>query len=175
MSTNQIVMVDLYAFLSESESRNLSLLYHFGDSSFVPGIANVRDWSKHRFRPRVWSVCMRWNQSDFQQFSWFNLITPTADFLFLTLKSWFYSCMQPANIADIHFYSLCQAPTPQRQKTHTIVFTDQKSHLRLVIGQLLIFHFWKNHPIYQNLCSLLQIIFFFFNLACSIFQYVYSN
>ena len=32
-----------------------------------------------------------------------NLFTPTADFLFLTLKSWFYSCMHQANTVDIHF------------------------------------------------------------------------
>ena len=94
----------------------LSLLYHFGeDSTLVPRTANVRGWSKHRFQQRLWSACMRWNQSDFHQFSWspafsdiifihkFNLFTPTADFLFLTLKSWFSSCMQPAKIADIHF------------------------------------------------------------------------
>ena len=32
------------AFLSESESRNLSLLYHFGgDSTLVPQIVNVRN------------------------------------------------------------------------------------------------------------------------------------
>ena len=41
---------------------------------------------------------MRQNQNDFHQFSW-----SPADFLFSTLKSWFYSCQQPANLADIHF------------------------------------------------------------------------
>ena len=30
-------------------------------------------------------------------------ITPMADFLFLALKWWFYSCMQPANIAENNF------------------------------------------------------------------------
>ena len=39
-----------------------------------------------------------------------------AVFLFLTYKSWFYSCMQPVNISDIHFYSLWQAPTLQKKK-----------------------------------------------------------
>ena len=44
MSTNQIAKVDHNAFLSESESRNLSLLYHFGeDFTLVPQIANFRD------------------------------------------------------------------------------------------------------------------------------------
>ena len=33
MSTNQIAEVDCGAFLSESDSRNLSLLYHFGGDS----------------------------------------------------------------------------------------------------------------------------------------------
>ena len=63
--------VDCDAFLSESEPRNLSLLYLFeGEYSLVPQIVNVRNWSKHKFRQRLWSVCMRWNQSDFHQFSW---------------------------------------------------------------------------------------------------------
>ena len=97
-------------------------------STLVPRIANIRDWSRHRFRQRSWSVFMRWNWSDFHQFSWspgfcdiifideLNLFTPKADFLFLTLKSWFFSCMQPANITHIHFHSLWQAPTPQTFK-----------------------------------------------------------
>ena len=37
------------------------------DSTLVPQIAIVRDWSKHRLRQRLWSVCMWWNQSDFDQ------------------------------------------------------------------------------------------------------------
>ena len=49
-----------------------------------------------------------------------------ADFLFLTLKWWFYNRMQTAKIADVYVYSLRQAPTPQRQKTHTIVSTGKK-------------------------------------------------
>ena len=51
--------------------------------------------------------------------------------------------MQPANIADIHFHSLWQAPTPQEQKTHVLFFTGQKFHLQLVIGQMLISHLWE--------------------------------
>ena len=44
ISTNQIAIMDCNAYLSESESRNLSLLYHFGgDSTLVPLIKNVRD------------------------------------------------------------------------------------------------------------------------------------
>ena len=36
--------VDRNAFLPESESRNLNLLYHFGgDSTLVPQIVNVRN------------------------------------------------------------------------------------------------------------------------------------
>ena len=53
MSTNQIAKVDCNAFLSESESRNLSLLYHFGgDYTFVIDLAHrgvsstvVEHWS----------------------------------------------------------------------------------------------------------------------------------
>ena len=44
ISTNQIATMDCNAFLSESESRNLSLSYHFqGDSTLVPRIKNVWD------------------------------------------------------------------------------------------------------------------------------------
>ena len=44
MNTNQIAKVDRDAFLSELESGNLSLLYHFGeDYTLVPWIANFRD------------------------------------------------------------------------------------------------------------------------------------
>ena len=97
--------VDSNAFLLESESRNLSLLYHFGDSTLVP----------------------HFSSSDFE-------------------CQEFYSCTHPANIfcniADVHFHSLWQAPTPQRKKTHTIVFPGQKFHLWLVIGQMLIYHLW---------------------------------
>ena len=106
------------------QSRNLlNFSYHFGgDSTLVPRVTNVRDWSKHRFRQRLLSVCMRQNQSDYHQFSWgpalsdiifwneSTLFTPTAYYLFLTWKSWFYSCTHPADIADIHFHSLWQAP-----------------------------------------------------------------
>ena len=167
-------------YWDQSKDKTLSLLYHFGGEYSV----NVRNWSKQRFWPRLWSVCMRWNLSDFHQFSWnpaffdiifinwFNLFTQTTDFLFLTLKSWFYSCRQPANIADIHFHSLCQAPTPQGQKTHVIVFTGQKFHLQLVIGQMLISHLWEK---LSNLSEFLQstTINFFSNLAWSKSQCVY--
>ena len=44
MSTNEMAKVDCNVFLSESESRNLSLLYHFeGDSTLVPQSVNVRN------------------------------------------------------------------------------------------------------------------------------------
>ena len=166
----RIKKVDHNTFLSESESRNLSLLYYFGgDSTFVPRIANDRDWSRHRFRQRLWSACMGWNQSDFHQFSWssalsntifineHNLFTPKADFLFLT-----YSCLQPTNIADIHFHSLCQAPHYKGKKTYTIVFTGQKFHLRLVIGQILISHVSKTILLIRT-CAVYHKLFFFFS------------
>ena len=41
----------------------------------------------------------RWNQNDFHKFSW-----SPADFLFSTLKSQFYSCQQPENLANIYFH-----------------------------------------------------------------------
>ena len=67
---------------------------------------------------------------DCDQFAWgqllneSNLFTPTADFLFLTLKSWFYSCMHQANTVDIHFG---KPPHHKAKKTYTIFFTGQKS------------------------------------------------
>ena len=80
----------------------LSLLYHFrGDSTLFSWTANVRDWSKQknsRFRQRL-RVSKRWNQNDFHKFSW-----SPADFLFSTLKSQFYSCQQPENLANIYFH-----------------------------------------------------------------------
>ena len=136
-SMNQITKMDSSAFLSESESIKLRLLYYFGgDFMLVPQIANVRGWSKHRFRRRLWSVCMRWNQmifpdsyevhsafSDIIFINEFKLFTLTADFLFLTLKSWFYSSMQPANIADIHFHPLWQALHSTKAKKPILFFS----------------------------------------------------
>ena len=140
ISTNQIAKVHCNAFLSESVSRNLSLWYHFGgDSTLDSWIANVRGWSKHRFRQRLWSVCVRQNQNDFHQFSW----SPTY-ILFSNSKSWFYSCQEPVNHADIHSHSLWQAPSQHKgKKTHTIVFSGQKFHLQLVIGQMAISQLWE--------------------------------
>ena len=97
---NQITKVDNSALSSESGSRNLRLFYYFGgDFMLVPRIANVRGWSKHRFRRRLSSVCMRWNQmifpdsyevhsafSDIIFINEFKLFTPTADFLFFNLE-----------------------------------------------------------------------------------------
>ena len=112
-STNQITKVDCNAFLSEWESIKLKPFVPFGrDSTLVSWIAIVRNWSKHRFRQsKIVTSFMRQNQNNFHQFSW-----SPADFLFSTLKSWFYSCQQPANHADIPFHSLWQALTTQRQK-----------------------------------------------------------
>ena len=59
ISSNEMAKADHNAFLSESEFRNLSLLYHFGgDSTLVPQIVNVRNWSKQRF------------DKDCDQFAW---------------------------------------------------------------------------------------------------------
>ena len=123
--------------LSYQSQNLLNFSYHFGgDSTLVPRVTNVRDWSKHRFRQRLLSVCMRQNQSDYHQFSWSpafsdiifwnesTLLTLTAYYLFLTWKSWFYSCTHPADI-----YYFFQWPK--------ISLTRE-----------------KNHPTYQNLSSL---------------------
>ena len=141
-------------------------MYPLGrDSTLVPQIANVSNWSKHRFRQRLWSVCMRQNQNDFHQFSW-----SPADFLFSTLNSWFYCCQQSANLADIQFHSLWQAPTIQRLKNpkdffHWSTSNWSDAHFSII----------KNHSTYQNFCSLLQITFCFVNLAWSKSQYVYDR
>ena len=72
--------VDHNAFLSESESRNLSLLYHFGgDSTLVPQILNVRNWSSKDF------------DKDCDQFAWGEIRETFTNFheiqLSLTLSS----------------------------------------------------------------------------------------
>ena len=139
ISTNQIAKVHCNAFLSESVSRNLSLWYHFGgDSTLDSWIANVRGCSKHRFRQRLWSVCVKQNQNDFHQFSW----SPT-DILFSNSKSWFYSCQEPVNHADIHSFTLASPHNTKAKKTHTIAFSGQKFHLQLVIGQMAISQLWE--------------------------------
>ena len=105
----------------------------------------------------------------------FNLFTPMTDFVFLTLKSWFYSWMQPTNIADIHFHSLWQAPTTTKAKKIILLFTLVKCfRFQLVICQMLISHLWK----LSNQSEFVQFItnqFFFSNLAWSKSQYVYDK
>ena len=172
ISTNQIAKVHCNAFLSESVSRNLSLWYHFGgDSTLDSWIANVRGWSKHRFRQRLWSVCVRQNQNDFHQFSW----SPTY-ILFSNSKSWFYSCQEPVNHADIHSHSLWQAPTIQRQKNPYYCFQWSKissstcdwsdGHFSIVRKTIL--------PI--RICAVYYKSFFcFVNLAWRKSQYVYDK
>ena len=84
-----------------------------------------------------------------------------ADFLFLTLKSWFYSCTHPTNIADVNFHSLLAlAPTPQKQKNPYYCFHWSKISSPTYDSSDAYFSLMKNCPTYQNLCSLLQIIFF---------------
>ena len=116
---------------------------------------------------------MRQNQSDFDQFSWhpafsdiifingFNLFTPTADFLFQTLKLWFYGYMQPANIAGIHFG---KPPQHKGKKTHTIVFTGKNFiyNLWLVTSSFLTCE--ENHPTSKSLCGLLKNFFLFWQI-----------
>ena len=169
ISMNQIAKVDCNAFLSESES-------------FVPF------WRRFHFSSldckRLWSACLRQNQSDFCQFSWsptfsdrifrteFKVLTPMADFLFLTLKSRFYSCLAPANIAVTNFGK----PPHHKGKKPMLLFLLVKNFF---------YDFWlvrclyltckENHPTNQNLGRLLQIIYIFFYLAWSKSQYVYDR
>ena len=134
ISMNQITKVDCNAFLWESESGHISLLYHFrGDSTLVSWIANVRDWSKQknsRFRQRLWWVPKRWNQSDFHKFSW-----SPADFLFSTLKSQFYSYVvsNQKTLLAFTFINSGQPPQHKGKKTHASVFSGQKFHLHPVV------------------------------------------
>ena len=83
--------------------------------------------------------------------------------------------MQPANVADIHFHSLSQAPTPQRQKNPYYYFYRSKNSSATCDWPDAHFQFMKNHPTYQNLCKSLQIIFLFSSLTWSIPQYVYDK
>ena len=71
------------------------------------------------------------------------------------------SCTHPANIAAIHFHSLWQAPTPQRQKNPYYCFTGQKFHLWLVIGQMLISHLWRKPSDLSEFVQLITNQFFF--------------
>ena len=51
--------VDSNAFLLESESRNLSLLYHFGgDSTLVPQILNVRNSTVVRTQQTYFAILL---------------------------------------------------------------------------------------------------------------------
>ena len=127
--------------LSYQSQNLLNFSYLFGgDSTLVPRVTNVRDWSKHRFRQRLLSVCMRQNQSDYHQFSWSpafsdiifwnesTLFTPTAYYLFLTWKSWFYSCTHPPCRYCWHSLSFTLAsPTPLRQTKNINIFSMVKS------------------------------------------------
>ena len=62
--------VDCDAFLSESEPRNLSLLYHFeGEYSLVPQIVNVRNIDQAKILTKIVISLHEVNQRDFHQFS----------------------------------------------------------------------------------------------------------
>ena len=145
---------------------------YFSSSDF-----ECQELIKQRFWQRLWSVYIRWNQRDFHQFSWnpafsdvifineFNLFTPTADFLFLTLKSWFYSCIHPANIADVHFHSLSftlASPHTTKAKNPILLFLLLKNFIYdLWLVRCSFLTCEETHVTYQNLCSSLQINFFF--------------
>ena len=161
-SMNQITKVDCNAFLSESESIKLKSFVPFGrDSTLVSWIAIVMDWSKHRFRQRLWPVCMRQNQSDFHQFSW-----SPADFLFSTLESWFYSCQQPANLADIPFHSFWQALTTQRQKNPKNCFHWSKIiYPQPVIGQMFISQLWEKPSYLSEFVQFITNTFLFWQFS----------
>ena len=84
ISMNQITKVDCNAFLWESESGHISLLYHFrGDSTLFSWTANVRDWSKQKNSRSVDKDCDQfpWSEirmiyTNFMKSSWllvFNL------------------------------------------------------------------------------------------------------
>ena len=105
-STNQITKVDCNAFLSESESIKLKSFVPFGrDSTLVSWIAIVRDWSKHRFRQRLWPVCeakSEWFSPIFMKSSWllvFNLEVMILQ-LSATSKPCWYSL--PFTLASPH-------------------------------------------------------------------------
>ena len=98
-----------------------------------------------------------------------------ADFLFLTLKSWFYSCTHPTNIADVNFHSLLAlAPTPQKQKKPILLFSLVKNFISDLWFIRCLFLTYEK---LSNLSEFVQFITnnFFSNLACSISQYVHDK
>ena len=115
---------------------------------------------------------MRQNQNNFQ-FS-----RSTADFLFLSHDST-VACNQQTllTFTFIHFGK----PQNHKGKKNPCYCTGQKFHLQLVIGQSCSFVTCeKNYPTYQNLCSLLQILFVVVvvvvvKLAWGKSQYVYDK
>ena len=104
------------------------------------------------------------------------LVYTNSWLLVLTLKSWFYCCMQPTNIADIYFHSLWQNPlhkgnkgkkTPyycfHRSKISSMTCDWSDAHFSLVRKTI-----W---PI--RICAVFYKSIFFSNLAWRKSQYVF--
>ena len=115
--------------LSYQSQNLLNFSYLFGgDSTLVPRVTNVRDWSKHRFRQRLLSVCMRQNQSDYHQFSWSpafsdiifwnesTLFTPTAYYFFFNLEVMILQLYASTRYCWHSLSFTLASPTPLRQK-----------------------------------------------------------
>ena len=125
--------------LSYQSQNPLNFSYHFGgDSTLVPRVTNVRDWSKHRFRQRLLSVCMRQNQRNYHQFSW----SPAfSDIIFWHYLVYTNGLLPVFNLEVMilqlyassrycwHSLSFTLAsPTPLRQKKIYYFFNGQKFH-----------------------------------------------
>ena len=83
-------------------------------------------------------------------------ITPMADFLFLALKRWSSVVCNHQTLLTIISLSFTLASLhTTKAKNHNIVFTGQKCHLQLVIGQMLIYLLWGKP---SNLSEFVQFI-----------------
>ena len=93
--------------------------------------------------------------------------------MFLTLKSWFYSCTHRVNIADVHFHSLWQAPTPQRQENPYYCFYWSKISSMTCDWSDAHFSFVRKTIWPIRICAVHYKSIFFSDLAWSKSVYVY--
>ena len=138
-STNQITKVDCNAFLSEWESIKLKPFVPFGrDSTLVSWIAIVRNWSKHRFRQRLWPVS--WGKIR-MIFTNFHEVQLTSCF-----QPWSHDFTVVSNQQTMLIFPFIHFGKPSQhkgKKTQRIVFTGQKFHPQPVIVQMFISQLWE--------------------------------
>ena len=143
---------------------------YFSSSDF-----ECQELIKQRFWQRLWSVYIRWNQRDFHQFSW-----NPALFLWRYLHKWIYLVYTNSWLLVFNLeVMILQLYTPSKHCWRSLSFTLASPHTTKAKHPILLFLLLKNfiydlwlvrcsfltceetHVTYQNLCSSLQINFFF--------------